>query len=209
MASKYPSQSYTEQCALLQFSTLNTYTSYHVQHPHFPHSIKKVTRIQDPLTGQLANNYFLFSSDEFSHSVDSNSLWPHGLQHTRPPCPSPTPGACSNSCPSSQWCHPTISSSVLPFSSCLQSFTASRFFPMSQFFTSGGQSMGVSTCASVLPVDIKDWFPLGLTGLISLLSKGLSRVFFNTKCKSTNVLSCLYGPTLTSIHDSWTNHSFD
>ena len=117
------------------------------------------------------------SSVHFSCSVVSNSLWPHGLQHARLPCPSPTPGACSNSCPSSRWCHPTISSSVVPFPSCLQSFPASGSFPMSQFFTSGGQSIGISASASVLPMNIQDWFALGLTGWISLLSKGLSRVF--------------------------------
>ena len=113
----------------------------------------------------------------FSHPVVSNSLGPHGLQHTRLPCPSPSPGACSNSCPLNQWCHPTISSSVIPFSSCLQSFPASQPFTMSQLFASGGQSIGAS--ASVLPMNIQDWFPLGWTGLISLQSKGLSRVFSN------------------------------
>ena len=118
-----------------------------------------------------------FSSVQFSHSVVSNSLWPHGLQHTRFPCLSPTPGVCSNSCPSSQWCHPNIS--VDPFS-CLQSFPASGPFLMSQFFASGGQSIGVSASTSVLPVNIQDWFPLGLAGWISLQSRGLSRVFFNT-----------------------------
>ena len=116
----------------------------------------------------------------FSHSVMSDSLRPHGLQHTRLPCPSPTPRACSNSCASSWWCHPTISSSVIPFFSCLQSFPASGSFPLSQFFASGGQSIGVSASASVIPMHIQDWFPLGWTGLISLLSKGLSRVFSNT-----------------------------
>ena len=104
---------------------------------------------------------------QFSRSVVSNSLRPHGLQHTRPPCPSPSPGACSNSCPLSQWCHPTISSSIIPFSSCLQSFPASGSSPMSQFFTSGGQKTGASTSASVLPINIQDWFPLGLTDWIS------------------------------------------
>ena len=113
------------------------------------------------------------------HSVMSDSLWPHGLQHTRLPCPSPTPGACSNSCPPSRWCHPTISSSVVPFF-CLQSFPVSGSFQMSQFFTSGGQSIEVSASASVLPMNIQDWFPLGLTSLISLQFKGLSRVFSNT-----------------------------
>ena len=106
------------------------------------------------------------------------TLWPHGLQHTRLPCPSPIPGPCSISCPSSQWCHPTISSSVVSFSSCLQSFPASRSFQMSQLFTSGAQSIGAS--ASVLPMNIQDWFPLGLTDLIPLQSKRLSHVFSNT-----------------------------
>ena len=119
-----------------------------------------------------------FISFQSSHSVVSDSLPPHGLQHTRPPCPSPTPGAYSNSCPSSQWCHPTISSSIIPFS-CLQSFPASGSFPRSQRFASGGQSIGVSASASVLPMNIQDWFPLGLTGLISSLSRGLSRVLSN------------------------------
>ena len=116
----------------------------------------------------------------FSHLVMSNSLWPHGLQQGRLLCPSPTPGACSNSCPSGQWCHPTISSSVIPFSSCLQSFPASGSFPMSHLFSLGGQNNGASASSSVLPINIQDWFPSGLTGLISLQSKGLSRVFFNT-----------------------------
>ena len=118
-------------------------------------------------------------SVQFSHSVMSDSLWPHGLQHASLPCPSPTPGAYSNSIPSSRWCHPTISSSVISFSSRLQSFPASGSFPMSQFFILGGQSIGVSASASVLPMNIQDWFPLGLTGWISLPSKGLSRVFAN------------------------------
>ena len=151
-------------------------------------------------------------SVQFSHLVVSDSLRPHGLQHTRPPCPSPTPRACSNSCPSSWWYHPTISSSVVPFSSCLlQSFPEPGSFPVSQFFTSGGQSIGVSGSESVLPTNIQDWFPLWLTGLISLQSKRLSTVFSNTKFKSINSLafSFLYGPTLTSVHDSWKKHSFE
>ena len=119
-------------------------------------------------------------SSQSSHSVMSDSLQPHGLQYTRPPCPSPTPRAYSNSLPLSQWCHPIISSSVIPFSSHLQSFPASGSFPMSQFFESGGQSTGASASASVLPMNSQNWFPLGLTGLISLQSKGLSRVFSNT-----------------------------
>ena len=120
------------------------------------------------------------SSVQFSISVMSDSLRPHGLQHARLPCSSPTPGVYSNSCPSSWWCHPAISSSVVPFSTHLQSFPASGSFQMSQFFTSGGQRIGVSASASVLPINIQDWFPLGLIGLISLQSKGLSRVFSNT-----------------------------
>ena len=116
---------------------------------------------------------------QFSRSVVSDSLRPHGPQHARLPCPSPTPGACSNSCPLSWRCHPTISSSVVSFS-CLQSFPVSESIQMSQFFASGGQSIGVSASASVLPMNIQDWFPLGWTGWISLQSKGLSRVFSNT-----------------------------
>ena len=109
-----------------------------------------------------------------------DSLWPHGLEHARLTCPLPTPRACSNSCPLTQWCHPAISSSVIPFSSCFQSFLASWSFPVNQFFASGGQSRGASASASVLPMNIQDWFPLGWTGWISLQSKGLSRVFSNT-----------------------------
>ena len=120
------------------------------------------------------------TSVQFSRSVMSNYLWPHGLQHTRLPCPSPTPGVHSNSCPLSHWCHPTISSSLVPFCSCLQSFPASGSFPMSQFFVSGGQSNGALASASVLPMNNQDWFLLGWTGWISLLPKGLSRVFPNT-----------------------------
>ena len=119
----------------------------------------------------------LFNSVQFSHSVMSDSLQPHGLQHARFPCPSPTTRVWSNSCPMSQWCHPTISSSVIPF--CLQSFPASESFPMSQLFAWGGQSIGVSASASVLPKNTQDWSPLEWTGYISLQSKGLSRVFSN------------------------------
>ena len=124
--------------------------------------------------------YFSFSSVQFSCSVMSISLWPHESQHARPPCPSPTPGVYSNSCPSSWWCHPAISSFVVPFSSCPQSFPASGSFPMSQLFAWGGQSAGVSASVSVLPMDTQDWSPLGWTGWVSLQSKGLSRVFSNT-----------------------------
>ena len=138
----------------------------------------------------IKNSTWVSCSVQFSRSVMSNSLQPHGLQHARLPCPSPTLGVYSNSCPLSQWCHPTISSSVVPFSSCLQSFPASGSFPMSQSFTSGGQSIGVSASASVLPMTIQDWFPLQWTGWISLLSKGLSRVFSNTTVLKALILQC-------------------
>ena len=120
------------------------------------------------------------SSVHFSCSVMSDSLQPHGLQYTRLPCPSPAPGASTNSCPSSRWCHRTISSSVIPYSSCLQSFPASESFQMSQPFASGGLNIGVSTSISVLPMNTQDWSPLGWTGWISLQSKGFSRVFSST-----------------------------
>ena len=127
-------------------------------------------------------------SVQFSHSIVSDSLWPHGLQHARPPCPSPTPGVYSNSSPLSRWYHPTISSSVVPFCSCLQSFPASGSFEMSQLFSSGGQSIGVSASTSVPPMNTQDWFPLGWTGWISLQSKGLSRVFSNTTVQKHQLL---------------------
>ena len=145
----------------------------------------------------------------FSHYIVSESLQPHGLQHARPPCPSPTLGVYSNSCPLTRWCHPTISSSIVPFSSCLQSFPASGSFQMSQFFASGGPSIGVS--ASVLPMNIQDWFPLGWTGWISLQSNKLESSP-TPQFKSINSLALSFffnSPTLTSIHDYWKNHSFD
>ena len=141
----------------------------------------------------------------------SNSL--HGLQQARLPCPSPTPRACSNSCPLSQWGHPTILSSVVPFSSYLQSFPASGPFPISQLFSSAGQNIRASTSASVLPVDvdIQDWFPLGLTDLISLQSKGLSRVFSNTTVSTHQffALSLFYYPAIPYVYDYWKNQSLD
>ena len=124
--------------------------------------------------------YMHISSVQFSRSVVSDSLRPHESQHARPPCPSPTPRVHPNSCASSWWCHPTISSAVVPFSSCPQSLPASGSFPMSQLFTWGGQSIGVSASTTVLPMNTQDWSPLGWTGWISLQSKGLSRVFSNT-----------------------------
>ena len=146
----------------------------------------------------------------------SNSLWPHGLKHARLPCPTPTPRACSNSCPSShqywsQWCHPAISSPIIPFSSCLQSFPASGSFPISQFFESDGQSIGASASASVLPMNIQDCFLLGLTNLISCSPRDSQVSSPTPQFKSINssALSLLYTPTLTFIHDYWTNHSFE
>ena len=144
--------------------------------------------------GQTAVFHLCPCSVQFSRLVVSDSVTP-GWQHARLPCPSPTPQACSNSCPSSQWCHPTISSSVIPFSSCLQSFPASGAFQISQFFTSGGQSVGVSASAWVLPMNIQDWSPLGWTGWISLLSTGLSRVFSITTVQKHPFFSAqLYDP---------------
>ena len=156
-------------------------------------------------------NFFLQHSIQFSHSVLSDSLQPHEPQHTRPPYPSPTPRVHSDSCPFSQWCHPAISSSVVPFSSCPQSLPASESFPMSQLFAWGGQSTRVSDLASVLPKKSQAWSPLEWTGWISLQSKRLSRVFSTAQFKSINssVLSFLHSLTLTSIHDHWKNHSLD
>ena len=129
---------------------------------------------------RIKDTRLYYSSVQFSRSVVADSLRPHGLQHARLPCPSPTPGVYSSSRPLSWWCHPIILSCVVPFSSCPQSFPASGSFPVSQFFTSSGQSIGVSASALALPMNIQDWFPLGWTGWISLHSKGLSRVFSNT-----------------------------
>ena len=162
-------------------------------------------------------SYLLFSCKIYTvnNSLKTNSvssfqllshvqlMWPHGLQHTRLPCPSPTPRACSHSCVSSQWCHPTISSSVIPFSSCPQSYPASGSFPMSQPFASSGQSIGVSASASVLPMNIQDWFPLELTGFSPCSPRDYQESSPTPQFKSINslVLSFLYSPTLTSIHD--------
>ena len=141
----------------------------------------------------------------------SDCLWSHGPQHARLPCPSLALKVCSNSCPLSQWCHPTISSSVSPFSSCLQSLQASGSFPVSWLFASGGQSIGASASASVLSMNIQDWFPLGLIGLI-LLFKGHSRVFLSTTVQK-QILWCLvlvfFIFQLSYLHANWKNHSFD
>ena len=153
---------------------------------------------------------------QFSHSVVSDSFRPHGLQHTRLLCLSLAPRGCSNSCPWSWWCHPTISSSVIPFS-CLQYFSVSGSFQMSQFFTSSGQSIGVSVSASVLPVYIQGWSPLRLTGLISLLSPGLfdllnfqeSSPALQFKGINSLAFCLLHSPALTTVHDHWKDHSLD
>ena len=147
--------------------------------------------------------FFPFSSIQFSCSVVFDSLRPHEPQHARPPCPSPTPGVYSNSCQLSWCCHPTISSSVIPFSSCLQSFPATVCFQMSQFFSSGGQSIGVSASASVLPKNTQDWSPLEWTGWISCSPRDSQEYSPTPQFKSINslALSFLYGPTLTSIHN--------
>ena len=164
------------------------------------------------LQARILNIYnFQFSSVQFSHSVMSDSLPTHESQHARPPCPSQTPRVDSDSHPSSQWCHPAISSSVVPFSSCPQSLPASESFPMSQLFAWGGQSTGVSASASFLPKKSQGWSPSEWNGWISLQSKGLSRVFSNTTVQKhhSSALSFLHSPTLTYIYDHRKNHSLD
>ena len=176
-------------------------------HPHKPIGSWKCIWNIEP------TEHWSLASVQFIHSVVSNSLQPRGLQHARLPCLSPTPRVYSNSCPLSRWCHPTISSSVFPFSSYRQSFPAPGSFQMSQFFASGGQNIGVSASALVLPMNVQDCFPLAWTGRISLLSKGEDSQESSPtpQFKSINylALSFLYSPTLTSIHDYWTNKSFD
>ena len=146
------------------------------------------------MTNQRLFSECRFSSVQFSCSVMSSCLWAHESQHARPPCPSPTPGGHPNSCPSSRWCHPAISSSVFPFSSCPQSLPASESFPMSQLSAWGGQSIGVSALGLVLPMNTQDWSPLGLTGWISLQSKGLARVFSSTVVQKHQFFSTQLNP---------------
>ena len=166
------------------------------------------TLLREYLHGQKLIFYYHV---QFTHSVVSNSLRPHELQHARLPCPSPTPGVHPNPCPLSQWCHPTISASIVPFSSCLQSFPASGYFPMSQPFASGGQSNGVSASTSMFPINTQDWSPLGwLVG--SSCSPRDSQEYSPTpqfKSINSSAFSFLYSPVLTSIHDYWKNYSFD
>ena len=185
-----------------------TQSSHVDNHLHFPISWYELDALALCFRlGSNSNQHSLF----FSHSVLSDSLQPHGLQHYRLPSPSPSPGACLNSCPLSWWCHPAISSPVIPFSSCPQSFPAPGSFSMSQFFASGGQSTGTSALSSLFPMNIHDWFPLGWTGLISCSPRNLQESSPTRQLKSINslVLSFLYSPTLTAIHDYWKNHSFD
>ena len=207
------------------FSRQEYWSGLPLPSPHFQHHSSKASILQGlafftlqvsypSMTGGKTNTSAMLTffnkmmsllfqytvSVQFSHSVVSHSLWPHGLQHSSLPCPLPTPGACANPFQSSQWCPLIISSSVIPFSSCLQSFPASGSFPMSQFINSGGQ--GIGTSASVLPMSTQDWFSLELTGLLSLQSKGLSRAFSNiTVQKHLLALSFLYSLTLTFICD--------
>ena len=167
------------------------------------------------LSSSTSNSTRVFQSVQFSRSVVSDSLWPHESQHARPSCLSPPPGVNSNSRPSSQWCHPTISSSVVPLASCPKSLPASESFPMSQIFPWGGQRTGVSALASFPPKNTQEMrtSPLGWTGLISLQSKGLSGVFSNTTVQKHQFFGAsqffLHSPTLTSVHDHWKNHRLD
>ena len=152
-----------------------------------------------------------YISAQFSHSVVSNSLWPHEPKHARPPCSSPTPGAYPNSCPLCRWCHPAISSSVVPFSSCLQSSPTSGSFQMSQLFASGGQNIGILASTSVLPMNTQDWSPLGWLVGSPCSSRDSQESSPTPQFKSINssVLSFLYSPNLTSIHEHWKNYSLD
>ena len=156
----------TEQCYIV--SLLNSFFSLGLIFMHYPKLLLWHTK--------MVPNKIQFSSVTQS----CLTLWPHGLQHARLPCPSPTPGVYSNSCPLNQWSHPTVSASIVPFSSCLHSLPASGSFPMSQFFPSGGQSIGVSASTSIFPMNFQDWFPVGWTSRISSMSKGCSRVFSNS-----------------------------
>ena len=167
--------------------------------------IKKIIQSKVTFESYCLYFYFLhfFSSVQFSHSVVSDSLWAHELQHTRPPCPSSNPGVYPNSCPSSWWCHPAISSSIVPFFSCPQSLPSSESFPVSQVFAWGGQSIGVSASVSVLPMNTQDWSPLGWTGWISLQFKGLSRIFSNTTVQRHQFFSAQLSSQSNSHIHTW------
>ena len=195
----------------------NEWTNFMVKHTGFnltwsTEKVRKISRVY--LIWYIVYTYYsarVLRSVQFSRLVVSDSLWPHELQHTRPPCPSTTPGVHSNSCPSSQWCHPTISSSVVPFSSCPQFHPASESLPMNQLFAWGGQSTGVSALASVPPKKSQGWSPSEWTGWISLQSKGIQEFSPTPQFKSINssALSLLHSPTLTSIHNHRKNNILD
>ena len=152
------------------------------------HRVHKYQKYKENISISYWEMYFTYQSVQFSCSVMSNSSWPHELQHTRPPYPSPKPRVYSSSCPLSRWCHPTISSSVVPFSSCPQSFPTSGSFPMSQLFASGGQSIGISASTSILPMNTQDWSPLGWTGWISLQSKGTLKSLLQYHSSKTSII---------------------
>ena len=196
---KDPGRSMPLICKLTNRATL----LHTVLIPQRQYSSAFLVQVQKPLSSTRNHSCRPSSVSQFSRSVVSSSLQPHGLQHTRPPCPSLTPKVDSNSCPLNRWCHPTISSYIIPFSSCLQSFPASGSFQMSWFFTSGSHSIGVSASASVLPMNTQDWSPLGWTGWISLSPRDSQESSPTPQFKSINfsALSFLHSPTLTSIHD--------
>ena len=191
----------------MNLSSLFIYVVFQLSVSHHV-SCKQALKLESSLPEYM---FMSFSSVQFSRSVMSDSLQPDESQHARPPCPSPTPGFHSNSCPSSWWCHPAISSSVFPFFSCPQSLPASESFPMSQLFAWSGQSIGVSASASVLPMNTQDWSPLGWTGWIPCSPRDSQESSPTPQFKSINslVLSFLHSPTLTSIHNHWKNHSLD
>ena len=164
---------------------------------------QKLGLLHETINKLLNTNAKFFSSVQFSRSVVSDTLWRHGLQHATPPCPSQTPGVYPNSCPLSRWCHPAISSSVVPFSSCPHSLPASGSLQMSQVFTSGGQSIGVSASTPVFPMNTQDWSPLGWTGWISLQSMGLSRVFSNTPVRRHQFFNAQHSLWVNSQIHTW------
>ena len=173
--------------ALSRYS-ITVSSHYHSPKFYLPQDCDTIYKTTKRSMQILHNIIFLHLSVPFSHSVMSNSLQPHGLKHARPPCPSPIPRACSNSCPSSRWCHPTILSSVIPFSSCLQSFPASGSSPMTQFFTSGGQSIGVSVSASVFPMNILDWFPFRIDWFDLLAVQGTLKSLLQHHSSKSSIL---------------------
>ena len=177
----------------------------------FPSCYKQIFNYQWFVYKKTSFSHYIHDSVQFSCSVVSDSLQPHELQHARPPCPSPISGVHPNPCPLSRWCHATISSSVIPFSSCPQSFPASGSFQMSQLFASGGQSIGVSASTSVLPMNTQDWSALGWTGWLSLQVQGTLKSLLQHHSSKASILWCsaFFIVPLTSIHDHWKNYSLD